>query len=54
MLEYLDSGLRLGRLINPQDQTVEIYRVGQEVEFVQLPATVFGADVLPGFALELS
>lgn len=54
MLEYLDSGLRLGWLINPQDQTVEIYRVGKEVEIVQLPATVFGEDILPEFVLELS
>lgn len=54
MLEYLDSGLRLGWLINPQDQTVEIYRVGKAVEVVQLPATVSGEDVLPGFVLDLS
>lgn len=54
MLEYLDSGLRLGWLINPQDQTVEIYRVGKEAEIVQLPATVSGEDVLTGFMLELS
>lgn len=54
MREYLDSGLRLGWLINPQDQTVEIYRAGQEVEIVQLPATIAGEDVLPEFELELS
>ena len=54
MQEYLDSDLRLGWLINPQDQTIEIYRMGQAVEIVQLPATVSGEDVLPGFELEVS
>jgi Uma2 family endonuclease len=51
MQEYLESGLRLGWLINPQDRTVEIYRMGQAVEVVQLPATLSGEDVLPGFEL---
>jgi Uma2 family endonuclease len=53
MQEYLASGLRLGWLINPQDRTVEIYRAGQAVEVMQLPATVSGEDVLPGFVLEI-
>ncbi|EKU99487.1 hypothetical protein Lepto7375DRAFT_1534 [Leptolyngbya sp. PCC 7375] len=52
MQEYLDSGLRLGWLINPQGQTVEIYRPGQAVEVVNCPATVSGEDVLPGFVLD--
>ena len=43
------SGLRLGWLINPQDQTVEIYRPNQDVEIVNLPTTLSGDDVLPGF-----
>ncbi|NJM77907.1 MAG: Uma2 family endonuclease [Acaryochloridaceae cyanobacterium RU_4_10] len=54
MQEYLASGLRLGWLINPQDCTVEIYRTGQAVEVMQLPATVSGEDVLPGFVLEIA
>lgn len=53
MQEYLGSGLRLGWLINPQDRTVEIYRTGQAVEVVQLPATLSGEDVLPDFLLEI-
>ncbi|MGK7898399.1 MAG: Uma2 family endonuclease [Xenococcus sp. (in: cyanobacteria)] len=53
MQEYLDSGLRLGWLINPQNQQVEIYRQNQEVEIVSLPTTLLGEDVLPGFTLEL-
>ncbi|NQE37902.1 hypothetical protein E5S67_05683 [Microcoleus sp. IPMA8] len=32
MLEYLQSGVRLGWLFNPQNQQVEIYRQGQTKE----------------------
>ncbi|WP_199250551.1 Uma2 family endonuclease [[Phormidium] sp. ETS-05] len=54
MQEYLDSGVRLGWLINPQGQQVEIYRFGQEVEVRNLPAELSGEEVLPGFTLNLS
>ncbi len=53
MQEYLDSGVRLGWLINPQDQTVEIYRSGEPKAVKDLPVTLSGEDVLPGFSLEL-
>ncbi|NES80659.1 MAG: Uma2 family endonuclease [Moorea sp. SIO2B7] len=53
MQEYKDSGLRLGWLINPQNQQVEIYRQNQPVEIVSLPTNLSGEDVLPGFTLEL-
>lgn len=52
MQEYLDSGLRLGWLINRQDKQVEIYRQGTK-EVLQQPATLSGEDVLPGFVLRL-
>ncbi|NEQ33412.1 MAG: Uma2 family endonuclease [Leptolyngbya sp. SIO4C5] len=51
MQEYLDSGVRLGWLINPQDQQVEIYRPRQVREVRRLPADLSGEDVLPGFVL---
>jgi len=54
MQEYLDSGLLLGWLINPQNQEVEIYRTNQEVEIVKLPVNLSGEKVLPDFVLELS
>jgi Uma2 family endonuclease len=54
MQEYLDSGLRLGWLINPQDRQVEIYRLGQEVEVLTSPVMLSGEDVLPGFVLKIS
>jgi Uma2 family endonuclease len=53
MQEYLNSGLRLGWLINPQEQQVEIYRPNQALEIVQLPTTLSGENVLPEFILNL-
>ena len=53
MQEYLDSGLQLGWLINPQDQQVEIYRPGKSVEILTLPATLTGDPIRPGFQLSL-
>lgn len=53
MMEYVASGLRLGRLINPQDQQVEIYRAGQAVEVVSMPTKLSGEAVLPGFELSV-
>ena len=54
MQEYLNSGLQLGWLINPQQQQVEIYHPTQPVAIVELPADLAGEDVLPGFSLSLS
>ena len=53
MQEYRDNGVRLGWLINPKDQQVEIYRQGQEVEVLQSPTRLSGENVLPGFVLDL-
>jgi len=54
MVEYRENGVRLGLLINPQDQQAEIYRLGQDVEVLQSPVTVSGEEVLPGFVLDLT
>jgi Uma2 family endonuclease len=54
MQEYMDAGVQLGWLINPQQQQVEIYRSGQEVEVQNLPTELSGDRVLPGFSLTLS
>lgn len=53
MQEYLDSGLRLGWLIDPQNKRVEIYRIGQAIETVQFPIELSGENVLSGFVLNL-
>ena len=54
MEEYRANGVRLGWLINPQQQQVEIYRIGREVEILEYPTTLSGEDVLSGFTLDLS
>lgn len=54
MQEYLDSGVRLGWLFNPQDQQVEIYRVGEAKEIRSLPTELSGEAVLPGFILRVA
>jgi Uma2 family endonuclease len=54
MLEYMDAGVKLGWLINPQEQQVEIYRQGMDVEVRSLPTKLSGESLLPGFELSLS
>jgi Uma2 family endonuclease len=55
MEEYRAAGVRLGWLIDPQKQQVEIYRSSsQEAEVLQSPTILDGEDVLPGFTLDLS
>ncbi|WP_166281138.1 Uma2 family endonuclease [Lyngbya confervoides] len=53
MQEYLDAGVRLGWLINPENQTVELYRQGQPVEILEKPEAIANEEVLPGFELSL-
>ncbi|MDP5338413.1 MAG: Uma2 family endonuclease [Nodularia sp. (in: cyanobacteria)] len=53
MQEYIDNGVRLGWLIDPHNQRVEIYRPGQAVEVLQAPSSLSGEDVLSGFVLDL-
>jgi Uma2 family endonuclease len=53
MQEYIQNGLCLGWLINPQDAKVEIYRLGKAVEVIQIPAILSGEEVLPGFELQV-
>ncbi len=54
MQEYINNGVRLGWLIDPKNKTVEIFRLGKEVEILESPTTVSGEDVLPGFELNLN
>ena len=53
MVEYLKNGVRLGFLINPKNQSAEIYRSGQTVEVRSLPITLSGEAVMPGFKLTI-
>lgn len=54
MREYLENGLQLGWLINPQDQQVELYRPNQAVDVLTSPTVLTADPVLPGFRLELT
>lgn len=54
MQEYIDNGVKLGWLINRQNRTVEIYRLGQSVEVLQLPVMLSGEEILLGFNLNLN
>ena len=59
MEEYRMVGVKLGWLVDPQNQQVEIYRVGKEVEVVRSPQAdrtssptiLEGEDILPGLAI---
>jgi Uma2 family endonuclease len=53
MEEYIENGLCLGWLINPQDERVEIYRSGKSPEIILMPTIVSGEDILPGFELQV-
>ena len=53
MREYMENGVRLGWLIDPKQQLVEIYRQGREVEVLSSPTTLSGEDILPEFILNI-
>lgn len=53
MQEYRRLGVRLGLLIDPQCQQIEVYRPGQEVMRLESPHAVDCSDVMPGFILSL-
>lgn len=54
MQEYIENGVRLGWLINPETKIIEIYRLHQPVEKIENPTTLDGEDVLVGFVLDLN
>ena len=54
MKEYQENGAKLGWLIDPKNQRVEIYRPDQEVEILENPTTLSGENILPGFILDLT
>ena len=54
MREYLENGLRLGWLINPQDQQVEVYSCDRAVQVLDSPTKLSAEPILPGFILDLT
>ena len=53
MLEYLDNGLALGWLIDPEERRVYLYRPPAQVETLENPSEILGEPDLPGFVFDL-
>ena len=54
MSEYIDCGVKLGWLINPDSQQVEIYRLGQSKEVLDNPQSLSGEAILADLTVDLS
>lgn len=54
MNEYIDSGCRLGWLINPNTRKTEVYTASGDIHTVSFDDLLSGGDVLPGFELRLN
>ncbi len=54
MQEYMENGLRLGWLLDPESGAVEVYRASQAVEILQELQSLSGEEVLAGFTLKLN
>lgn len=53
MLEYIENGVELGWLIDPQKKQVHVYRAQGEAEILNNPETLSGEDVLKEFELNV-
>lgn len=53
MGEWLDNGVRLGWLIDPDEKRVYVYRPDTPVAQLDNPESISGDPVLPGFVLDL-
>jgi Uma2 family endonuclease len=54
LVEFIQNGVRLGWIVDPILRRVHIYRKGNlSPEVLDLPDSVAGEQVLPGFVLEL-
>ena len=53
MQEYRDNGVRLGWLINPQQQQAEIYRPDETTTLLNRLLTLSDKTILPNLTLEL-
>ena len=54
MEEYIENGVRLGWLIDPDARKVHIYRANGEVEVLDDPQSLSGEDVLTGLELDIT
>lgn len=54
MEEWIENGVHLGWLIDPEERTVTIYRAGLEPELLHAPASLAGEGPVGGFVLDLA
>ncbi len=54
MGKWINNGVRLGWLVDPQNQTTTIYRPDQEPQIKSFTETLFGEDVLAGFTMNVA
>ena len=54
MIEYMNCGVKLGWLINPDKKEVEVYRLDKEKQIINNPDNLSGGDTLPGLTVDLS
>lgn len=51
---FLAQGARVGILVNPENETVEIYRLNQETVVLQSQDTLTVPDLLPGWEVPIA
>ena len=54
MQEYVENGLLLGWLINPETQRVEVYRGTMSIDILNSPTELSADEIMPGFVLNLA
>lgn len=54
MLEYIENGVKLGWIIDPDNRTVYIYRANGDVVTLENPEWLSGEDVLKGLELDVT
>jgi Uma2 family endonuclease len=53
MQEYQRLGVRLGLLVNPKNNQIEVYRPGQDAVVLDVPSSIDCDEVMPGFVLNM-
>lgn len=54
MIEYINCGVKLTWLINPDEKKVEIYRNGQDKQILNNPQSLSGESILPNLIVDLT
>ena len=54
MLEYQENGLKLGWLIDPDRQLVEVYQADRSMELLSNPEEISADEIMAGFVLKLA